>query len=97
MTQLVDPARIEGIVDHPRHDKWHLARAVTETETVYILHSRACLDSGRDLRDCPFSHYLDHGIDRAVWRDSTDRPVRLTIRDLRLAPRECRCPDCKGA
>ena len=77
MSDLVDPAQIEGIVGARRHPRAHIARAVTAKGTVFVLHSESCLSEfGGDLRCCPFSRALDRGIDtgcasmwRRRWRD----------------------------
>lgn len=63
MSDLVAPDQIEGIVGSRRRVVEHLGRAVSSEEVFYILHSQQCLDSGIDLRDCPFSVALDSGID----------------------------------
>ena len=86
MSALVDPSAIEEIVGHSRHAAQHLARAVSDEQTVYILHSQRCKDSGVDLRGCPFSLALDHGIDRADWEGFEDRPVVVAIIHERLFP-----------
>jgi hypothetical protein len=88
MTQLVDPDQIEAKVGHARHDTRHLGRAVTAEKTVYILHPRECLKFWDDLRDCPFSRSLDHGIDIDAWQGHLDQPVRLGVQDGLLVPRE---------
>lgn len=77
MTDTVPIEDIERIVGVPRAAKAHYARAVSAEQTVYILHSRECLDSGVDLRLCRFSLALDNGIDLAEWRE--DWPVRIEI------------------
>lgn len=83
MVDLVDPEEIEGIVGAKRHPTEHLGRADSEAEQVFILHSKACKDSGIDLRDCPFSLALSRGImevwDR--WETRQDVPVLLGITD----------------
>ena len=81
MSELVPAEEIEAIVGANRHPQWHLGRAVSETEAVYILHSQPCKDSGIDLRKCPYSRALDKGIDVAVWEGSEDTPVVLYISD----------------
>lgn len=84
MAELVDPQSIEQIVGVDRHATEHYGRAVSAEQRVYVLHSRACVDSTPDLRDCPFSVALDRGIAhpaaRASWRRLLDRPVVLHIR-----------------
>jgi hypothetical protein len=40
-------------------------------QTVYILHSRECLTSGIDLRDCRFSLALDRQIGDRLDRESS--------------------------
>lgn len=67
MTDLVDPTEIERIVGARRHPIHHLARAVSSEQTVYILHSQRCKDSGIDLRACEFSLALDNGIREHEW------------------------------
>ena len=67
MTDLVDPDEIERIVGARRHPIHHLARAVSSEQTVYILHSQRCKDSGIDLRACDFSLALDNGIREHEW------------------------------
>lgn len=86
MSNLVDPTEIERIVGAKRHATWHLACAISAEETVYILHSQTCKDSGIDLRECLFSVALDDGIDLDDWRDREDRTVAVTIRRGRLIP-----------
>ena len=84
MTELVDQSRIEEIVGHKRHARAHFARAVSEEQTVYILHSQLCLEDYPDLRDCPYSLALDNGIDIDRWPLDSAQPVG--IYDQRLEP-----------
>lgn len=84
MTSLVSPVDIERIVGAPRHDTDHLGRAVSAEQTVYIMHSRECLASAVDLRDCEYSVALDGGIDTQLWIQ--DRPVRLAVHKGELMP-----------
>nr|DAI83567.1 MAG TPA: hypothetical protein [Caudoviricetes sp.] len=90
MTELVPSEEIEALVGAHRHGSVHLGRAVNATQTVYILHSRECVDSGGDLRECSYSKALDVGIDVTVWRGEEDRCVVLGLRcdghDVRLVP-----------
>lgn len=79
MSDLVPTADIERIVGAGRHPTAHLGRAVSSEQTFYILHSRECKDSGRDLRDCPFSIALDRGVSPARWTDFEDVPVELWV------------------
>ena len=91
MSELVPPTEIEGIVGARRHPTDHIGRAVSSEQTVYILHSKECVDSGIDLRRCPFSIALDRGIDLdGAWNGREDEPVTLGIIDLKLVPRERR-------
>ena len=86
-TDLVDPDKIEQIVGIKRHVGWHYARVVSDEQTVYILHSQECRDSGRDLRECPYSLALDRGIHEKHWSGHEDEAVRVTInRSGRLIP-----------
>ena len=48
-----------------------------EYETIYILHSQFCKDSGIDLRDCPYSRALDQGVRERDWSGWENRPVVL--------------------
>lgn len=90
MSNLVPTEDIERIVGVERHETQHYARAVSDEQTVYILHSRECLDSGRDLRECPLSLALDNGIDPAEWVE--DQPVKVRVEGVyehtRLVPCE---------
>lgn len=86
MTELVDPFEIERIVGARRHRTAHLGRAVSAEERVYVLHSQECLDSGIDLRECPYSLALDQVAaqgDWKLWRHRADVPVLVALwRDL---------------
>lgn len=90
MTELVNPSEIEAVVGVSRHATEHWGRAVSAEETVYILHSQACKDSGIDLRQCPYSIALDRGIDHFLpwtgWRRVPDRAVRLDLVSGYLMP-----------
>lgn len=86
MSDLVPAEDIERIVGIARHPTGHFGRAVSAEQTVYILHSRECLDSGIDLRDCRFSEALDRGIWAQAWADHEDMPVCLMILQDRLVP-----------
>lgn len=77
MTDLVPADQIEQIVGARRHALAHLGRAVSSEQTVYILHSHACKDSGIDLRSCGYSRALDRGIDLSDWVDHQDQTVTL--------------------
>ena len=86
MSDLVSPDEIERIVGAERHATMHIGRAISSEQTVYILHSQQCKDSGIDLRDCDLSLALDNGIDLAQWGGYEDRPVALGIIHDRLVP-----------
>jgi hypothetical protein len=86
MSELVPTEEIEQIVGIERHQTRHYARAISEEQTVYILHSRECKDSGIDLRECAFSLALDKGIDQYDWSDREDRPVLVRVRNGLLIP-----------
>lgn len=86
MSNLVDPADIERIVGVWRDPTRHLARAVSATETIYILHSALCFASGLDLRTCSYSRALDVGINRAAWEGMEDVPVILGLDRRGLVP-----------
>ena len=86
MTDLVPRTEIEDIVGRPRHARAHFGRAVSETQTFYILHSMDCLEFNEDLRRCPFSVALDRGLDMEVWERLQDKPVHVAIYNGRLEP-----------
>lgn len=97
MTTLVPPDRIESLVGARRHRKAHIGRAVATEQTVYILHSQVCKNSGIDLRECRFSLALDRGIVAEQWQGQEDRPVFLGVWNERLVPiRTCETPFEEG-
>lgn len=77
MSDPVPPSEIESIVGVNRHPTEHWGRAVSADQRVYILHSRVCLETGRDLRSCLYSIALERGIDLDRWVE--DQPVPLAI------------------
>ena len=79
MTDLVPTEDIERIVGVARRQTVHCGRAVSAEQRVYILHSKDCLDSGIDLRKCPFSLALDLGISLHRWAKFEDLPVELWV------------------
>ena len=90
MSIRIDSTKIEGIVGAERHPLDHIARAVSDEQTVYILHSQHCLDQElagvRTLQECPYSLALDEGIDVDEWVQ--DGPVRVMVLCGRLMPYE---------
>jgi len=86
MSNLVPANQIEQIVGAQRHQSVHYGRAVSAEETVYILHSKRCRDSGIDLRYCEFSQALDTGIDMGDWGALQDETVALTVYEGKLIP-----------
>lgn len=83
---LVPADQIEEIVGARRHPHQHLGRAASDEQTVYVLHSQRCKDSGIDLRDCAWSEALSLGIDPDDWRGYEDRPVVLAVIRDRMFP-----------
>lgn len=81
MTNLVPRDEIERLVGVPRHPTNHYGRASTVDQTIYILHSQQCLDSGIDLRVCRFSRALDHGASIWEWMPVEETPVVVAIGD----------------
>lgn len=77
MTNLVPTDEIERIVGIERHQTAHYGRAASDDQTVYILHSRDCKNSGVDLRQCRYSKALDRGILTTQWTGYEDQPVLL--------------------
>lgn len=88
MSEIVPAAEIERIVGAKRHATEHLGRAIEAEQTIYILHSQECKDSGIDLRDCDYSLALDAGINEANWVSARAEgcPVRLMVHAGRLVP-----------
>jgi hypothetical protein len=86
MTDLVPAEDIERIVGTGRRQDVHYGRAVSSERTVYVRHSKECLGSGIDLRECGFSVALDRGINMEAWLDRQDVPVALGIWAGRLIP-----------
>lgn len=84
MSRLEPSDRIEDIVGMSRHPDQHIARAVSAEQRVYILHSHECVDSGRDLRLCPYSLALDRGIDPEWWTE--DEPLFVHVVEGQLVP-----------
>ena len=77
MTDLVPADSIEQIVGRRRHPTDHIARRIGQT--VYILHSVECRESGHDLRACDYSRALDMGCGVVSWEPYGDTPVRAGI------------------
>ena len=86
MADLVDPSEIEGVVGIARHPIQHYARAVSETQTVYILHSQRCRSLFPDLRQCRYSRALDAGLREEDWAGQQDRAVPVVVAAGRLVP-----------
>lgn len=86
MTELVPGRDIEQIVGVERHRKAHYGRASSTEQVVYILHSKECLSSGIDLRDCRFSVALDRGINERRWTGYEDMAVALGVWNDELVP-----------
>lgn len=93
MSDLVPSEDIERIVGIQRHNVTHYGRAVSADQTVYVMHSNRCLNSGIDLRQCPFSLALDEGIDVEDWAGREDVAVALRVRGGRLVPLRGRRPE----
>jgi hypothetical protein len=86
MTDLVNKSVIENIVGAERNGTRHLARAVSENQTVYILHSYDCLGKyAQDLRLCPFSLALDKGIDLTAYVEDQVALAKISKYDGKLA------------
>lgn len=86
MSDLVPSEDIERVVGAKRHGQMHTGRAVSSEQRVYVLHSAACIATGRDLRTCAFSIALDRGIDAERWEGHEDQPRLLGIIEGRLVP-----------
>lgn len=86
MSNLVPAEDIEAIVGQQRHNTCHYGRAVTAEQTLYILHSHKCVETGQDLRECSYSLALDRGISTKAWQGFEDEAVVLYIENHRLRP-----------
>lgn len=86
VSELVPAEDIETIVGQERHKVCHYGRAVSAEETLYILHSHDCKDSGTDLRECEYSIALDRGLIPLAWQGFEDEAVVLYIELGRLFP-----------
>lgn len=86
MSEPVPREKIEEIVGHARHPRIHYGRAVSETETFYILHSQQCLEQYDDLSYCPFSIAMDLGLNLPMWAFHMDQPVPIGVYDGELLP-----------
>jgi hypothetical protein len=94
MSRLEPADHIERIVGVPRPTVVEVARAVSDEQRVYILHSRTRVDQTPDLRDCPLSRALDLGIDLDSWSGWEDKPVSVQVGpDGRLVPVGVWSPD----
>ena len=78
MADLVPADEIEQIVGARRHSIKHLGRLISEEQWVYILHSRMCLSTGRDLRECAFSVAMD-ALNDLEFVGYMDRPIVLAV------------------
>ena len=86
MTKREASDEIEAIVGVKRYEILHIGRAVSAEQRVFIMHSKACVESGIDLNDCRFSKALDNGIDPQEWDGWEDKPVILDVEDDALVP-----------
>jgi len=87
MSDIVPKDEIEDIVGAERQVWAHLGRADSEEGKVYVLHSKACIDTGIDLRDCAYSMALDEGIEMHEWEQWEDQPIWLWIVGGQLIPK----------
>ena len=88
MSNLVRSDRIETLVGTSRSKTRHFARAVSAEQKDYILHSKECLDSVADLRECEYSIALDHGISEDDWLHNEDKRVEVRIHNGFLVPKD---------
>lgn len=86
MVKRVPKEKIEDIVGVKRADFEHWGIARSKDETVYVLHSQACLDTDRIMYDCIYTVAQERGIDLDRWVQ--DKPVQLRVEGGRLVPRE---------
>lgn len=89
MSDRVPSDEIEAIVGAKRDPYLHQAKAVSAEQTVYVLHSQACLDSGIGLPMCRFSLALDNGIREDEWVQDEPTVVKVigAFGQTRLVPK----------
>ena len=85
--QVVPADTIETIVGTRRKAQQHIARASSEDQQVYILHSALCVKR-REITECAYTQALEKGINEDVWEDHQDQPVEAVIVNGRLVPAE---------
>jgi hypothetical protein len=85
MVERVPAEFIEVIVGVKRHPTDHYGRAVSQTQTTYVLHSQQCKDAGT-IETCKYAVAQERGISVTEWVQ--DEPVRLRVEKGRLVPRE---------
>ena len=67
MTKTSEPTPVEQWVGVPRHPWAHIGRPMSDN-TLLVLHSQQCFDSGKPFVDCPFTDAAHQGRwDRDVW------------------------------
>lgn len=86
MSKLVPTEEVESVVGATRHQTLHIGRAVTETETLYLLHPHSCKDTGIDLRECEYSLAMDIGINPERWTNFFDQAVFVEIENEMVVP-----------
>lgn len=80
MTDLVPSEDIERLVGVKRHASAHCGRVLFDQGRFVILHSRECLNTMADLRECAYSTALDVAI--ACGETFEQWPVEPVVLDL---------------
>jgi len=79
----IPATEVETLVGVKRHETDHYARADSERQVTYVLHSKECLNEGDDLPadDCAFSAAQDLGIVEVAseWEGCEDQPLKVEI------------------
>lgn len=85
MVSVVPADEIETIVGTRRKAQQHIARASSQDEQIYVLHSALCVKR-REITECAYTQALDNGINMEVWEDHQDEPVEVMVSNGRLVP-----------
>lgn len=87
MTECVTWEQMQEVFGIPRLDHVHVAKAVSDEQVLYILHSQDCLDRTEDLRTCPYAEAQNQGVDEAAWEPYLDKIVVVALMQNWTGPR----------
>lgn len=81
----VDPQAIVKIFGRERDISMHLGRIELANGQLAIMHSQLCIDSGRDLLECPFTLAIPDFIPEE-WPETEPFSLRLRDGELVMMP-----------